>query len=82
MTLYHCVLVASGEWHLTHPQITPPPITAGGCFLLCGAEGWHEFKRGYEQRRPTCPTCVRIVERHEAKQVKRTTIRKPRSMPT
>lgn len=76
---YHCVLAPSGEWHLTHPQIVPPPLVQGGCFTLCGNGGWIDFKRGFERRRPTCTHCVRIVEEYEAKHAKPVE-RKPRSM--
>lgn len=82
MTLpdYQCVLAPDGTWHLTHPQASPPPITAGGSFALCGTGGWIEFKRGYERRRPTCPRCVAACEQYEAKQAKKTIVRKPRSL--
>lgn len=62
--LYQCVLLESG-WHLTQEQAAPPPIAAGGAWTMCGP--WAVFLRGYERRRPTCPKCVEVVERHEAR---------------
>jgi hypothetical protein len=52
-------------WHLTQEQANPPPIHFGGAYTMCGP--WAAFTRGYEKRRPTCPKCVDIVERHEGR---------------
>lgn len=60
--VYTCVLVGD-VWHLTQEQATPPPVLAGGAWTLCGP--WADFKRGYDKRRPTCPTCLRACERFE-----------------
>lgn len=60
--VYQCVLLESG-WHITQEQATPPPVHLGGAWTVCGP--WAAFTRGYEKRRPTCPKCVEVVERHE-----------------
>lgn len=64
-TNYQCVLAPDGlTWHATQEQAAPPAITRGGAYTTCGL--WAEFRRGYEQRRPTCPECLRACERDEA----------------
>ena len=65
---YQCVLV-DDYWHLTQEQATPPSITAGGAWTLCGP--WAEFKRGFERRRPTCGRCAAAVSVHEARLARR-----------
>ena len=56
---YQCILI--GEvWHATQEQANPPKFlrgTQGGCWTICCK--WAEFTRGYEQKRPICPECLR-----------------------
>jgi len=61
-TVYQCVLVGEA-WHLTQEQASPPAFLRGGAYTSCTI--WAEFKRGYDKRRPTCPTCLRHVVRAE-----------------
>jgi len=63
--VYQCVLLADDQWHLTQEQATPPPISAGAAWTLCGP--WAEFKRGFEWRRPTCSSCMAAVIVYESK---------------
>lgn len=63
--VYQCVLLADEQWHLTQEQATPPAISAGGAWTLCGP--WAEFKRGFERRRPTCHSCMAAVLVHESR---------------
>jgi hypothetical protein len=66
---YQCVLLADDQWHLTQEQATPPTISAGAAWTLCGP--WAEFKRGFERRRPTCASCIAAVVVHEARSASR-----------
>lgn len=50
-------------WHATQEQAAPPSIHQGGAYTICAV--WATFVRGYERRRPTCPTCLRACERDE-----------------
>ena len=63
--VYQCVLLSDDQWHLTQEQASPPPISAGGAYTLCGP--WADFRRGFERRRPTCHSCMAAVLVYESK---------------
>lgn len=64
MTDFQCILVGD-VWHLTQEQATPPNILSAGAWTSCAV--WATLKRGYEQRRPDCPECLRHVVQWEAR---------------